>query len=146
MVPLRRKPLMSQNAMIERIRRLRHRFHTLARKRLTPRRRLALECVGLEGRALLSGVQGILDVSGASVSVLNPVTGAVRNFSTANNFTADTLRGLAADGLGGQLLSGVSGSVATVINPSTGAVRTFSFPAAAPTFAPNGDVVIGLDG
>jgi hypothetical protein len=78
--------------------------------------------------------------------VLNPVTGAVRTFSTANNFTADTLRGLAADGLGGQLLSGVSGSVATVINPSTGAVRTFSFPAAAPTFAPNGDVVIGLDG
>jgi hypothetical protein len=58
---------MSQNAMIERIRRLWHRFHTPARKRLTPRRRLALECVGLEGRALLSGVQGILDGSGASV-------------------------------------------------------------------------------
>jgi hypothetical protein len=33
-----------------------------------------------------------------------------------------------------------------VINPSTGAVRTFSFAAAVPTFAPNGDVIIGLDG
>jgi hypothetical protein len=95
---------------------------------------------------LPSGAQAILDVSGSTVAVLNPVTGAVKTIGTSNNFSADTLRGLASDGQGGQLLFGVSGSLATVVNPSTGAVRTFSFPAPTPTFVPNGDAVIGLDG
>jgi hypothetical protein len=36
------------------------------------------------------GAQGILDVSGTSVAVLNPVTGAVKTLNTANNFLTDT--------------------------------------------------------
>ena len=88
-----------------------------------------------------------MDVSGTNVAgASNPVTGALRTFNTANNFLNDTLRGVASDGLGGQLLFGVSGSVATVINPSTWIVKTFSFPAASPSFLPDGDAVIGLDG
>jgi hypothetical protein len=89
---------MSQIVMFERIRRLWHRFYTPARKRLAPLRRLTLECAGLEGRTLLSGAQAVLDVSGTSVAVLNPITGALGTLSTPNNFTTDTIRALARDG------------------------------------------------